>query len=191
MKQNWSQDIYVKAWDFATMAHEGQTYGGPIEGQRIPYINHIGSVAMELICGLNSDLNLDGNLAVQCALLHDAIEDTDIQFNDIEAEFGLAVAQGVQALTKDESLATKEEQMLDSIERIKLQPKEVWMVKLADRITNLSKPPAYWTSEKRTKYREEALIIHQHLHEANEPLAARLLTRAEHYKNYILNPNNS
>ncbi len=75
----------------------------------------------------------------------------------------------MQALSKDESLATK----------------EVWMVKLADRITNLSEPPAYWTSEKRTKYREEALIIHKHLHEANEPLAARLLARAEYYKNYI------
>ncbi len=185
MKQNWSQDIYVKAWDFATMAHEGQTYGGPIEGQRIPYINHIGSVAMELICGLSSDVNLNGNLAIQCALLHDTIEDTDIQFDAIEAEFGLAVAQGVQALTKDESLATKEEQMLDSLERIKLQPKEVWMVKLADRITNLSEPPAYWTSEKCTAYREEALIIHKHLHEANKPLAARLLARAEYYKSYI------
>lgn len=185
MKQNWSQDIYVKAWDFATTAHEGQTYGGPVKGQRIPYINHIGSVTMELICGLNSDANLNGNLAIQCALLHDTIEDTDIDFYAIEAEFGLDVAQGVQALTKNESLATKEEQMLDSLERIKLQPKEVWMVKLADRITNLSEPPEYWTSEKRTKYCEEAMSIHNHLHEANELLATRLLSRAKYYINYI------
>ena len=187
MKQNWSQDIYVKAWDFATMAHEGQTYGGPVKGQRIPYINHIGSVAMELICGLNSDASLDGNLAIQCALLHDTIEDTNIDFDAIEAEFGLAVAQGVQALTKDESLAT-EQQMLDSLERIKLQPKEVWMVKLADRITNLSQPPEYRPEEKRMRYREEALSIHKHLHEANELLAMRLLSRAEYYKNYIKMP---
>jgi len=185
MKQNWSQDIYVKAWNFATMAHEGQTYGGPIEGQRIPYINHIGSVAMELICGLNSDINLNGNLAIQCALLHDTIEDTNVDFNTIKIEFGLEVAQGVLALTKNESLATKEEQMLDSLERIKLQPKEIWMVKLADRITNLSEPPAYWSPEKRKKYLEEALIIHSYLHEANELLATRLLSRAEYYKNYI------
>lgn len=185
MKQNWSQDIYVKAWDFATMAHEGQTYGGPTEGQRIPYINHIGSVAMELICGLGSDESLDGNLAIQCALLHDTIEDTNINFETIESHFGLEVAQGVQALTKNESLTTKDEQILDSIKRIKLQPKEVWMVKLADRITNLSEPPAYWPSEKRTKYREEALIIHKHLSISNELLATRLLSRSESYKKYI------
>lgn len=185
MTQNWSQDHYVKAWDFATIAHEGQTYGGPIEGQRIPYINHIGSVAMELICGLNSNASLNGNLAIQCALLHDVIEDTDVDFRTIESIFGLDVAQGVSALSKDESLPTKKDQMLDSLERIKLQPKEVWMVKLGDRITNLSEPPAYWADEKRAAYREEALLIHKELHEANELLSERLLERAESYKQYI------
>lgn len=115
MKQNWSQDVYVKAWNFATMAHEGQTYGGPIEGQRIPYINHIGSVAMELICGLNSDPSLNGNLAIQCVLLHDTIEDTHVDFEAIKKEFGIKVAEGVQALTKDESLPTKSEQISDSL----------------------------------------------------------------------------
>jgi len=43
MESNWSQDVYLKAWDFATIAHQGQTYAGPIAGQRIDYINHIGS----------------------------------------------------------------------------------------------------------------------------------------------------
>ncbi|CAG35048.1 bifunctional (p)ppGpp synthetase/guanosine-3',5'-bis(diphosphate) 3'-pyrophosphohydrolase [Desulfotalea psychrophila] len=127
MTQNWSQDLYVKAWGFATMAHEGQAYGAPIEGQRIPYLNHIGSVAMELICGLNSNPNLNGDLAIQCALLHDTIEDTDVDFKTIEGNFGLEVAQGVNALTKNEDLAFKKEQILDFLNRIKLQPKEVWM----------------------------------------------------------------
>lgn len=185
MGQNWSQDVYVKAWDFATEAHEGQTYGGPKEGQRIPYINHIGSVAMELICGLNAELQLNGNLAIQCALLHDTIEDTDVNFQVIETTFGARVAEGVQALTKNEQLPTKEEQMLDSLERIKLQPKEVWMVKLADRITNLSEPPSYWTDEKRKKYKEEAQVIYEHLHESSEFLASRLLDRIQGYSKYI------
>lgn len=59
------------------------------------------------------------------------------------------------------------------------------MVKLADRITNLSEPPAHWTSEKRVKYREEALKIYEYLNEANELLSTRLLSRIENYKNYI------
>lgn len=75
---NWNQDIYIKAWDFATIAHHGQTYGGPKEGQRIEYINHIGSVAMELIWALSQTTDIDGSLAIQCALLHDTIEDTAV-----------------------------------------------------------------------------------------------------------------
>lgn len=185
MNQSWSQDLYVKAWDFATFAHEGQTYGGPLEGRRIPYINHIGSVAMETICGVNSDPSLNGNLAIQCALLHDVVEDTDITLQTLEKEFGEDVAKGVGALTKNESLSTKAEQMRDSLDRILLQPKEVWIVKLADRITNLSEPPAYWTNEKRVKYREEAITILSVLKESNELLASRFLSRINYYSKYI------
>lgn len=187
MSQNWAQDVYVKAWDFATEAHEGQTYGGPKEGQRIAYINHIGSVAMELICGLNEAPHLDGNLAVQCALLHDTLEDTDVDFQLIETTFGQDVAEGVQALTKNAQLFTKEAQMQDSLDRIKRQPKEVWMVKMADRITNLSEPPSYWTDEKREQYKQEAQVIYDELHEASAFLASRLFDRIRDYSKYIKN----
>ncbi|MES2673831.1 MAG: HD domain-containing protein [Pseudomonadota bacterium] len=185
MTSNWTQDIFVKAWDFATLAHHGQTYGGPVEGQKFDYINHIGSVAMELIWALNNTPEADGNLAIQCALLHDTLEDTKITYEEVVSMFGQDVAEGVRALTKNESLATKHEQMLDSLQRIKKQPVEVWMVKLADRITNLSAPPFYWSREKKISYREEALIIHEELHTANMFLSERLLSRIESYQNYI------
>lgn len=178
MTLNWSQDVYVKAWEFATLAHHGQTYGGPVEGQQFDYINHIGSVAMELIWALNNTPEADGNLAIQCALLHDTIEDTDATYEQVASIFGTGVAEGVKALTKNE-------QMLDSLERIKMQPVEIWMVKLADRITNLSAPPFYWTKEKKTKYREEALLIHSELHTANRHLSERLISRIDSYQNYI------
>lgn len=185
MKPNWSQDIYVKAWDFATLAHHGQTYGGPLEGQQFDYINHIGSVAMEVIWALNCTPNLDGNLAIQCALLHDSLEDTEASFENLAAEFGIKVAQGVRALTKDETLSTKREQMVDSLKRIKQQPVEVWMVKLADRITNLSAPPFYWTKEKKINYREEAILIHTELGSANRHLSDRILERIKNYQEFI------
>jgi len=38
-------------------------------------------------------------------------------------------------------------QLSDSLARIHLEPKEVRMVKLADRIPNLALPPASWCSE--------------------------------------------
>ena len=185
MASNWSQDVFVKAWDFATLAHHGQTYGGPLEGQKFDYINHIGSVVMELIWALNNTPAADGNLAIQCALLHDTIEDTSVTYEEILLTFGENVAKGVQALTKNEQLPTKHEQMLESLARIKMQPAEVWMVKLADRITNLSAPPFYWTKEKKIKYRDEALLIHSELYTANSFLSERLISRIDSYQNYI------
>lgn len=185
MTSNWSQDVFVKAWDFATLAHQGQTYGGPVEDQQYDYINHIGSVAMELMWALHGTPEADGNLAIQCALLHDTLEDTDVTYEEVVSLFGKSVADGVNALTKNESLPTKHEQMMDSLTRIKMQPVEIWMVKLADRITNLSAPPFYWTREKKIKYREEALLIHSELHTANNLLSERLLSRINSYQNYI------
>ncbi len=185
MKQSWSQDVFVKAWNFATIAHQGQTYGGLQEGQRIDYLNHIGRVAMEIIWALPSANDIDGNLAVQCALLHDTIEDTEHSYEDIVKEFGQSVADGVSALTKDLKLPSKQEQMADSLARIKAQPFEVWMVKMADRITNLYAPPFYWNNKKRIVYREEALLIYEALHEANDVLANRLKEKIDSYTRYI------
>lgn len=36
------------------------------------------------------------------------------------------------------------EQMEDSLRHIRLRPKEIWAIKLADRITNLQPPPSHW-----------------------------------------------
>jgi len=71
----------------------------------------------------------------------------------LEDRFGKAVTDGVKALTKNESLP-KDRQMSDSLHRIKLQPSEIWAVKLADRITNLQPPPAYWSREKIPNYKK-------------------------------------
>ena len=75
------------------------------------------------------------------------MEDTPATFEEISISFGLEVAEGVLALTKNQDLP-KSEQMLDSLSRIKDQPKEVKAVKLADRITNLQEPPKYWNKSK-------------------------------------------
>lgn len=59
-------------------------------------------------------------------------------------------------MTKDQTVGAdqtdkwerKKLQMQDSLRRIKSQPREVWMVKMADRITNLQPPPGHWSEEK-------------------------------------------
>ena len=178
----WSQELYLKAWNFASFHHKDQK----VPGKDFLYINHVGSVTMEILSAIaQSDSVDDPDLAVQCALLHDVIEDAEITYEKIEDEFGSAVADGVMALSKNRDIEAKSEQMHDSLERIKKQPKEIWMVKLADRITNLQPPPYYWTKNKIKKYREEAIEIYGALKGANEVLSSRLLYKIEQYEKYI------
>jgi len=72
--------------------------------------------------------------------------------------------------------------MQDSLVRILLQTKEVWMVKLADRITNLQPPPPHWDLPKKIKHSDEAIDILQQLGPANKQLAKRLALKIEQYQ---------
>ena len=80
------------------------------------------------------------------------------------------------------SLDSFSKQLLDSLERIKTQPIEIWMVKLADLITNLQPPPLHWTQAKILKYRDEAIEIHTHLQAASPFLATRLAEKIQKYQ---------
>jgi (p)ppGpp synthase/HD superfamily hydrolase len=138
-------------------------------------------VAMETIAVLSVEEGWDGDLVVQCALLHDVLEDTDRSDEGIEQRFGKAVADGVRALTRDGTVKDRRAQILENLERIRRQPWEIWMVKMADRIANLQPPPKDWTPEHITAYREESRIIHRALGKANSSLADRLAQRIANY----------
>jgi (p)ppGpp synthase/HD superfamily hydrolase len=180
MGKRWSQDTYIEAYWFAANAHRGQT----VPGTDLPYIIHPTLVALEVIAALDLEPGQNEDLAVQCALLHDVIEDSDVGLEQIRAGFGEAVAKGVLALSKDESLA-KELRLEDSLRRIRLESREVWMVKLADRITNLRPPPQFWTGEEIARYREEALRIYETLKDASPALSTRLKARIDAYQAYL------
>lgn len=176
-----SQEEYLKALRFVAKAHKEQKtpYG-------LPYLTHVTSVAMEVIhASIESKLDDDkANKAISCALLHDVLEDTDMTFDDIFNEFGLDIAEGVEALSKDENLP-KKQQMQDSLNRILEQPYEIQLVKLADRITNLQKPPNDWDNEKKKAYLKEAKFILSCLKNSNLYLSARLEKKIEDYNQYI------
>ena len=180
MRRHWSQDKYIEAYWFAADAHRNQT----VPGTDLPYIIHPTLVSMEVIAALDTESERDEDLAVQCALLHDVIEDGEVSYEQIKSDFGEAVAEGVLALSKDESLP-EDLQLEDSLRRIKLQSREVWMVKLADRITNLRPPPNFWTGAKIARYREEAYRIYQVLRNASPALSTRLMAKIDAYQAYM------
>ncbi len=166
----WSPDAYLSAYRFAAEAHRGQTVPGT---DGLPYLMHISTVAMEVMGALQVERFDNPDLAVQCALLHDTMEDTDVTYEQVREMFGRAVADGVRALSKDPALP-RAERMADSLRRIQTRPHEVWIVKLADRITNLQPPPASWTADKRTRYRSQAGEINRALGPASPYLSARI-----------------
>jgi (p)ppGpp synthase/HD superfamily hydrolase len=181
---HWSQDIYIRAYRFAADAHNGQL----VLGTTLPYIMHISFVAMEITAALSVEQVNNPDLAVQCAVLHDTIEDTDVRYDDIKTRFGTNVADGVMALTIDESIGTdlgKFErrwlQLEDYLSRVKQQPREIWMVKMADRITNLQPPPAHWDDRMIERYRKGAKLIHRELRDASGFLGERLRVKIDNY----------
>ena len=170
-----SPDRYVDAMRFAAAAH-----GAKKElGSDLPYLVHVVSVAAEVIAALPVLGDIDRDLAVTCALLHDTVEDTGVTLDVIDKRFGAAVAAGVAALTKHKALG--DQAMADSLQRIKQQPREIAIVKLADRITNMSSPPTAWSKDKCTSYRAEAGMIADALGYASPELEARLRARMAAY----------
>jgi guanosine-3',5'-bis(diphosphate) 3'-pyrophosphohydrolase len=175
------QTIYQETILFAAERHARQNQTLP--DSDIPYVVHLSNVCMEiLIAGLRTE-NFDLRLAVQSALLHDVLEDTDTTEAELIDQFGAMTAQSVMALTKNKALP-KTDQLLDSLHRIKGCPKETWAVKLADRITNLQKPPHSWSPEKIAQYQKEAELILEELKSGNCYLANRLVTEIEKYGRY-------
>ena len=174
--KEWTQEGYQRALRFAAEAHGAQT----VPGTTLPYLLHVTSVTMEIIAALRVEPEHDQELTVQCALLHDVVEDTDRPDVELRAVFGPAVADGVSALSKDKVLS-KEKRLPDSLRRIQAQPPEIWMVKLADRIVNLQPPPAHWSAAKVEAYRAEAALIHDCLKGASPFLATRLQQKIKTY----------
>jgi len=142
-------------------------------------------VTFEILNAIQHTEHIDADLAIACAVLHDTIEDTAFTYEQVSELFGQRIADGVQALTKNEALGTKEEQMRDSLQRIRRQPKEVWAVKLADRICNLYEPPFYWNDDKKRGYITEARLILSELRDGNAYLANRLEEKIEAYHRFL------
>ncbi len=85
-----------RAYNLAKHAHKGA-----VRRSGEPYIQHPLEVAL-LLAGMRIDA--DG---IVSALLHDVVEDTEYSLEDLEEQFGVAVANIVDGVTKFDALAGK------------------------------------------------------------------------------------
>jgi GTP diphosphokinase / guanosine-3',5'-bis(diphosphate) 3'-diphosphatase len=82
-------ELVQRAYDLAAAAHDGQ-----FRKSGEPYLVHVIATAYYL-----AKLRLDVT-SVVAGLLHDTIEDTDVTFDDLEREFGHAIARIVEGVSK-------------------------------------------------------------------------------------------
>lgn len=177
------QTLYQKAIKFAAKRHAD--INQLIPGTNLPYVVHLSNVAMEILIASQNTKGFNAEFAVQVALLHDILEDTKTSFDELSQEFSIEIAEAVLALSKNAEIP-KESRMTDSLNRIKQLSKEVWAVKLADRITNLQTPPQLWGIEKISEYQKEAIQILNTLKGSNDFLEKRLQEKITDYSAYCV-----
>jgi GTP pyrophosphokinase len=148
------------AYQVARDAHDGQ-----FRRSGDPYITHPVGVALVL-----ADLGLD-DVTIAAALLHDAVEDTDITLDDLAGDFGPEVAAIVDGVTKLDRLKfdSREAQQAATMRKMLVaiaKDLRVLLIKLADRLHNM-RTIASLAPDKQRRIATETLEIYA-------PLAHRL-----------------
>ena len=148
------------AYDMARLAHSGQ-----LRKDGSPYVTHCVAAA-----DITVDMGLDEDSIVS-ALLHDVIEDTNLTHDDIARQFGEAVAdivEGVTKLTRVQYTSKEDEQMENLRKMLMAMAKDirVILIKIADRIHNM-RTMAYQSADKQRSKSLETMEIYA-------PIAHRL-----------------
>lgn len=140
--------LVARAADFAARAHVGQRRKGHAQE---PYINHLAEVAALLAEATH------GHDAVLIAAgwLHDTLEDTDTEREELESLFGPGVAAIVAEVTDDKSLLKADRKRLQ-VETAPNKSAQARMLKVADKTSNLraiaQSPPSGWDFARREDY---------------------------------------
>ena len=127
---------------------------------------------------MQDDINREFLLTV--AILHDVLEDTSVSYKQLEEEFGIEVAKAVKALSRNEDIPF-DEQIPDCLNRIKQQPKEVSIVKMADRLYNIRERYNAWDFQRQEKYKKEAQLVCDELGYASENMRLALQKAIDEY----------
>ena len=128
-----------RAIELARSAHGEQT----IVGSDVPYFNHVASVIANVISGISE--NSDGDFALCVAALHDVVEDTHVQLDEVHDSFGTDMARLVHGVNMPEEMSRLEAVSVVA-DHMKFDS-QIQTLKLADRISNVQL--AVWEGNKR------------------------------------------
>ncbi len=150
-----------RAYVFSMKAHGSQT-----RASGDPYFSHPVEVA-----GILTDMKLD-SATIAAALLHDVVEDTDVEIEEIEELFGRKVAELVDGVTKLSRIELKTERAraAENFRKFVLAMSNdirVLLIKLADRLHNMRTLHFIRNPDKRRRIARETLEIYA-------PLAERI-----------------
>jgi len=149
---NTNVELITKAYNVALNAHNGQKR---LSGE--DYIIHPINVAQIL-----TTLEMDDE-TICAALLHDVLEDTDVDYTKMEKEFGKVIADLVDGVTKlgKVQYISKEEEKAENLRKMLLAMAKdirVIIIKLADRLHNI-RTLKYKSDDRRIAIAKETLEI--------------------------------
>ncbi len=147
--------LLLKALAFSATRHKDQRRKDVAAS---PYINHPITLA-NVLCNEGHVTDIE----VICgALLHDTIEDTDAEPEELEAEFGKTICDIVMEVTDDKALPSSERKQAQIDHAAGISDKAK-LVKLADKISNLRDvancPPPDWSLDRRREYFDWARAV--------------------------------
>jgi len=153
-------DLVEKAYVFARDAHEGQK-----RSSGDPYITHPVAVARIL-----SEIHID-HQTIMAALMHDVIEDTEVDREEVAEKFGESVAELVEGVSKLTQIqfSSRAEAQAENFRKMMMamvRDIRVILIKLADRLHNM-RTLGSLTPQKRRRIANETLEIYS-------PIANRL-----------------
>ena len=160
----------TKRWPDTKLIQKAYQYALDNHGEQVrksgePYIIHPTNVAYTI-----AELGLDEK-TICAALLHDVVEDTEVDYEDVKKEFGQEIADMVDGVTKLKQIqyASLEENQVENYRKMFLamgKDIRVIIIKLADRLHNM----------KTLQYlkRERQIAISQETMQLYAPLANRL-----------------
>lgn len=156
----------VQATTLATVAHSKQVrkYNGE------PYVLHPLRVAV-MVCS-TPDWTEDMFIA---AILHDVVEDTPVTLEEIRQQFGENVARIVDGLTNKipKSVPRAERKKLEA-ERLSRESHDVQVVKLCDRLDNVSELDTIGDEQFTRTYAEETKHLVDLIGSSSEELAKEI-----------------